>query len=113
MPIDWPEPFGLNMIESMACGTPTVAFRHGSVPEIIVDGVNGFIVDNVDQAAEAVLRAKKLSRPDCRRLFEERFTASRMAADYLRLYEAQLAERAPLAEISTEMLASLQDGMAS
>lgn len=76
MPIDWPEPFGINMIESMACGTPTVAFRHGSVPEIITDGLNGFIVGNLDEAADAVSRIHTLSRADCRQVFEERFTSA-------------------------------------
>jgi glycosyltransferase involved in cell wall biosynthesis len=113
MPIDWPEPFGLNMIESMACGTPTVAFRRGSVPEIIVDGVNGFIVDDVDQAVDAVLRVRRLPRAACRRSFEERFTSCRMAADYQRIYEAQLAAHEPLAEITAETLASLREGIAS
>jgi glycosyltransferase involved in cell wall biosynthesis len=94
MPIDWPEPFGLNMIEAMACGTPTVAFRHGSVPEIITDGLNGFIVDNIDQAVDAVSRIRALSRGDCREVFEEKFTAARMAADYLRIYEEQLCPSA-------------------
>ena len=90
MPIDWPEPFGINMIEAMACGTPTVAFGHGSVPEIIMDGVNGFIVGSVEEAMNAVSQVSSLSRKDCRGVFEERFTSSRMASDYLRIYEAQL-----------------------
>ena len=86
-PIDWPEPFGLVLIESMACGTPVVAFRRGSVPEIIDEGVSGCIVDNVDEAVDAVFRAVALDRAACRRAFEERFTAARMARDYLRLYQ--------------------------
>jgi len=89
-PIDWPEPFGLNMIEAMACGTPVVAFRHGSVPEIIEDGVNGFIVETVEQAVNAVKRLPLLSRESCRNSFEKRFTVQRMAADYLTIYEHQL-----------------------
>jgi glycosyltransferase involved in cell wall biosynthesis len=113
MPIDWPEPFGLNMIEAMACGTPTIAFRHGSVPEIVRDGVNGFIVDGVEEAAEAVSRIGTISRADCRRTFEEHFTSARMAADYLRLYEAQIAARENVPEISAQTLASLQEGLAS
>lgn len=90
-PIDWPEPFGLNMIESMACGTPTIAFRHGSVPELIDDGVSGVIVESVEEAIEAVDEVKAMSRAACRNRFEERFTVRRMANDYLKLYE-QLAE---------------------
>ena len=86
-PIDWPEPFGLNMIEAMACGTPTIAFRRGSVPEIIQDGVSGLIVESVEEAVPAVERAKSMSREACRNVFEERFTARRMANDYLRLYK--------------------------
>jgi glycosyltransferase involved in cell wall biosynthesis len=89
-PIDWPEPFGLNMIESMACGTPVIAFRGGSVPELIEDGVTGYIVDNVDEAIEAVKRVPELSRESCRHAFETRFTAQRMAADYLKIYDQQL-----------------------
>lgn len=91
-PIDWPEPFGLNMIEAMACGTPTIAFRHGSVPEIIDDGISGIIVKNVEEAVRAVGRAKKMSRAACRNAFEQRFTARRMAQDYLRLYEHIVAQ---------------------
>ena len=86
-PIDWPEPFGLNMIEAMACGTPTIAFGHGSVPEIIEDGVSGIIVHTVDEAVEAVRRAALMSRRAVRRAFESRFTASRMVSDYLAIYE--------------------------
>jgi glycosyltransferase involved in cell wall biosynthesis len=85
-PIDWAEPFGLVMIEAMACGTPVVAFRRGSVPEVMVDGVTGFVVDGVDEAVAAVGRVAGLSRGGCRRVFEERFTAGRMARDYLEVY---------------------------
>ncbi len=85
-PIDWPEPFGLVMIEALACGTPVIAFRNGSVPEVIEDGVTGFIVENVDQAVEAVERVAGLSRARCRQVFEERFSAHRMARDYLAVY---------------------------
>jgi glycosyltransferase involved in cell wall biosynthesis len=91
MPIDWPEPFGINMIESMACGTPIIGFRRGSIPEIITNGLNGFIVGNVEEAVEAVARVPSLSRAACRDVFEQRFTSVRMAADYMRLYEASLA----------------------
>jgi len=88
MPIDWPEPFGLVMIEAMACGTPVIAFDHGSVPEVIEDGVTGFIVRDEMGAAHAVDRVGELSRPLIRAVFEERFTARRMAEDYLDVYRS-------------------------
>lgn len=86
-PIDWPEPFGLVMIEAMACGTPVVAFRHGSVPEILENGVTGYIVDNMEGATRAVRRIDLISRRACRDVFEERFSARRMCADYVRAYD--------------------------
>jgi glycosyltransferase involved in cell wall biosynthesis len=86
-PIDWREPFGLVMIEAMACGTPTIAWDNGSVREIISDGVTGFIVDSIDAAVEAVTRLPTLSRDRIRAEFERRFTVERMAADYLALYD--------------------------
>jgi glycosyltransferase involved in cell wall biosynthesis len=89
-PIDWPEPFGLVLIEALACGTPVIAFRRGSVPEIIEDGVTGFIVDSVEEAVAAVDRVDGLSRRRCREAFEKRFTADRMARDYLAVYEKLL-----------------------
>jgi glycosyltransferase involved in cell wall biosynthesis len=85
-PIDWPEPFGLVLIEAMACGTPIVAFRRGSVPEIVEHGVSGVIVDDVDGAVAAMPRVLQLARGTCRAAFDRRFTAERMAADYLRIY---------------------------
>jgi len=85
-PIDWPEPFGLVMIEAMACGTPVLAFRRGSVPEVIDDGITGCIVDTVDQAVKAMDRLLALDRTRCRATFEGRFSATRMANDYLNLY---------------------------
>ena len=91
--IDWPEPFGLTMIEAMACGTPTIAFNCGSVPEVITHGVSGLIVDSVLEAVSAVEEASTLDRTACRQEFERRFTASRMARDYLTLYEAILSAR--------------------
>ncbi len=87
MPIDWPEPFGLVMIEAMACGTPVIAWNHGSVPEIIEDGVTGFIVESEPEAAAALARVHTLDRRRIRAEFEARFTARRMAADYLKIYQ--------------------------
>ena len=86
-PINWPEPFGLVMIEAMACGTPVIAHARGSVPEIVEEGVSGFLVHDVEQAAEAVSRIGEIDRQGCRQRFEERFTARRMCEDYLALYE--------------------------
>ncbi len=88
VPIDWPEPFGLVMIEAMACGTPVIAFRCGSVPELMRDGVTGFVVDSVEQAVLAVDRIDAIDRRACRREFERRFTADRMALDYVAAYQA-------------------------
>ena len=88
MPIDWPEPFGLVMIEAMACGTPVIAFNCGSVPEIVEDGLTGFIVDTEAQAVAAVHRLAGLSRSRVRGRFCQRFTARRMAEEYVGVYEA-------------------------
>ena len=92
-PIDWAEPFGLVMIEAMACATPVIAFRAGSVPEVIIDGVNGFVVDDVDQAVDAVARLDTIDRAGCRAVFDERFTVERMARDYLALYDHLVTSR--------------------
>jgi glycosyltransferase involved in cell wall biosynthesis len=89
-PIDWPEPFGLAMIEAMACGVPTLAFRRGSVPEIIDEGVTGVIVDGIEQAAAALPRVLRLDRRAIRRRFEERFSAALMAKNYVNLYRSLL-----------------------
>ena len=98
-PIDWPEPFGLVMIEAMACGTPVIARARGSVPEIIEHGVTGFIVNDIDQAVKAVNKVSRLSRKQCRKQFEERFTAARMARDYVAVFE-QLIRDEPMAEFT-------------
>jgi glycosyltransferase involved in cell wall biosynthesis len=87
-PICWPEPFGLVMIEAMACGTPVLAYRAGAVPEVIDEGVTGMIVDNIDQARIALVQVAALDRRRVRRRFEERFTARRMANDYVRVYRS-------------------------
>jgi glycosyltransferase involved in cell wall biosynthesis len=95
VPIDWPEPFGLVMIEAMACGTPVIAFNRGSAPEVVEDGLTGFIVEDVNGAIGAVDRLGHLSREKVRRRFEERFTARRMAQDYLSVYRNLMTATAP------------------
>lgn len=87
-PIDWPEPFGLTMIEAMACGTPSIAFNCGSVPEVMHEGLTGFIVDDMDQAVAAVEKISSIERTACRNVFEKRFTATRMAEEYVDLYQS-------------------------
>jgi len=89
-PIDWVEPFGIVMIEAMACGTPVIAFRRGSVPEVIDDGVTGFIVDDIEESLQALDKIRHFDRERCRKVFEERFSAARMAGDYLKIYERLL-----------------------
>ncbi|HYX82315.1 MAG TPA: glycosyltransferase family 4 protein [Gemmatimonadales bacterium] len=91
-PIDWPEPFGLVMIEAMACGTPVIAYRRGSVPEVMEDGRTGFVVENLDEAVQAVARVADFDRAACRRVFDRRFTDARMAARYLRVYERVIGQ---------------------
>ncbi|MGH8638121.1 MAG: glycosyltransferase family 4 protein [Burkholderiales bacterium] len=86
-PIDWPEPFGLVMIEALACGTPVIAYRRGSVPEVLEDGVIGFIVTGLEDAIAATEKVADLDRRRCRQVFEERFTVERMARDYVAIYE--------------------------
>jgi glycosyltransferase involved in cell wall biosynthesis len=90
-PIDWAEPFGLVMIEAMACGTPVIAWRKGSVPEIVEEGVTGFVVGSIDEAVQAVGRISELSRPICRQRFEESYDASRMVDNYLKVYRSLAA----------------------
>jgi len=94
-PINWPEPFGMVMVEAMACGTPVIAYRGGSVPEVLDHGVTGWLCDGIDQAVAAVGRVHELSRAACRRVFEQRFTAARMASDYTAIYHRILQRRAP------------------
>ncbi|GIW47195.1 MAG: glycosyl transferase [Deltaproteobacteria bacterium] len=89
-PIDWPEPFGLVMIEAMACGTPVIAYRRGSVPEVLEEGVTGFIVQGLEDAVEAVYKVRDINRRRCREVFEERFSATRMTRDYLNIYKQLL-----------------------
>jgi glycosyltransferase involved in cell wall biosynthesis len=103
-PIDWPEPFGLVMIEAMACGTPVIAYPCGSVPEVLDHGVTGFIVDNCSEAAKAVGEIGKFDRRRIRETFEKRFTSERMAQSYLDYYEATVRGRAhrPDAAVSAE-----------
>jgi glycosyltransferase involved in cell wall biosynthesis len=91
-PIGWPEPFGLAMIESMACGTPVIAFPCGSVPEVVDEGKTGFIVSSEEEALEALRKIESLSRVECRRVFEERFAVDRMAREYSAVY-SNLCER--------------------
>src|SRR6185312_4132093 len=99
-PIDWPEPFGLVMIEAMACGTPVLAFRCGSVPEIVDEGVTGMIVETVEEAIAAVPRLLAMDRRAVRKQFELRFSSSRMASDYVHLYRRMLRD---VEAVKTEM----------
>jgi glycosyltransferase involved in cell wall biosynthesis len=96
-PIDWPEPFGLVMIEALACGTPVIAFAGGSVAEVLEHGRTGFVVDDLDAAVDATRRVAELSRQRCREAFEERFTAARMAREYVQLYATVLEKAQPRA----------------
>ncbi|HTV38984.1 MAG TPA: glycosyltransferase family 4 protein [Candidatus Sulfotelmatobacter sp.] len=93
--IDWPEPFGLAMIESLACGTPVIARSRGSVPEILEHGATGFVIESLDEAERAIRQLGQLSRKHCRKMFEERFSAIRMASNYLTVYEKIIAARGP------------------
>ncbi len=95
-PIDWPEPFGLVMIEANACGTPVIAWRNGSTPEVIQPGRNGLLVETIEEAVAAVRRIEQLDRRRVRHDFEQRFTVARQAADYERLFQNQIeARRSP------------------
>ena len=92
-PINFEEPFGLSVVESMACGTPVIAFNKGSMPELIINGKTGFLVDTVDEAVDGVSRIKSVSRKDCRSHVEEYFTAERMVDDYIKVYRKILDQR--------------------
>jgi glycosyltransferase involved in cell wall biosynthesis len=107
-PIDWPEPFGLVMIEAMACGTPIIALNRGAVPEVIEDGVTGFVVDDLDAAVAAVGRLPEIDRADVRDSFERRFTVAVMAAGYEAAYEHVLMQEATATELDTGVIARLQ-----
>src|SRR5579872_3352214 len=106
-PIDWPEPFGLTMIEAMACGTPTIAFNCGSVPEVIEDGLTGFIVENMDQAVAAVKKVGTIERTACRNVFEKKFTATRMAEHYIEIYQSMTAPVDPAISLPSQTTPSI------
>ncbi len=101
-PIEWPEPFGLVSIEAMACGTPVVGYRYGAAPEVIDEGVTGFVVDGEDQAVEAVRKARNLDRRGVRRGFDRRFSATAMARGYLDLYAERLTHRSAVRRFTTD-----------
>ena len=106
MPIDWPEPFGLVMIEAMSCGTPVIAFNRGSVPEVIEDALTGFIVEDEAAAIAAVGYLDGLDRTMVRACFEQRFTARRMAEDYLATYSRLTADDRPVARRRLQIVGS-------
>lgn len=91
-PIDWPEPFGLVTIEAFACGTPVIAYPYGAMPEVMKDGVSGRVVESIEEAVRAVAQVERIHRAGCRRYFEQRFTVSRMARDYLDAYRRLVSE---------------------
>jgi glycosyltransferase involved in cell wall biosynthesis len=101
-PIDWEEPFGMVTIEALACGTPVIAFNRGSVPEIITNGKTGYIVENINEAVTALQRIHEINRAECRRTFDNRFSATIMAKNYLKLYEKLVhPEKEKLTSISS------------
>ena len=97
-PVDWPEPFGIVMIEAMACGTPVLAFRRGSVPEIVDNGVTGQIVDTEEEAIRMLPQVLALDRHAVRRRFEARFSATRMAKDYIQVYRSLMRRPLPITD---------------
>ncbi len=103
-PIDWPEPFGLVMIESMACGTPVIAYPCGSVPEVIRNGLNGYVVRNVDEALQALERLSTIDRRKCRQYFELNFSDERMAEEYLRIYQKLIHSKSAAVEVEKGVL---------
>jgi len=103
-PIQWPEPFGIVMIEAMACGTPVVAYPYGSVPEVIEDGITGFIVPDVEGAVQALKSIETFDRGMCRWRFEQRFTDKRMTKDYLAIYQHVLKGKPAPIELSDGVL---------
>ena len=111
LPLDWPEPFGLVMIEAMAAGTPVIAFRCGSVPEILEDGVTGYIVSDADEAVAALERVPSLNRAKCREAFDRRFTAARMSRDYLKVYE--LLQAGGSTQVATTQAAGVASKLAA
>lgn len=108
-PYDWPEPFGLVLIEALACGTPVLAYRRGSIPEVIDHEVTGFVCETLTEMAEAVGRLPLIDRRRCRRAFEERFTADRMARNYVALYERLIAKRSEPVSPRIILKASIED----
>jgi glycosyltransferase involved in cell wall biosynthesis len=110
-PIDWAEPFGLVMIEAMACGTPVIAYRSGSVPEVIDDGVSGFIVDSIEDSVAAIERLGELDRRRVRARFDERFTVERMTRDYVELYRRLVGENGA-GEVETKRNQFIEAGSA-
>jgi glycosyltransferase involved in cell wall biosynthesis len=110
-PIDWPEPFGLAMIEAMACGTPVLAFRNGAVPEVIDEGITGHIVDTMDEAVHKLGEVLALDRARVRKRYEKRFTVARMARDYVKVYQRlSHASAEDTREESTAALAATANG---
>ena len=105
-PYDWPEPFGLVLIESLACGTPVLAYRRGSIPEIIGHGVTGFISENLDEMVSQVDKLGTIDRNRCRQVFDERFTAQRMTTDYVKIYQQLITDAAALPGKSGQQHAS-------
>ena len=112
-PIDWPEPFGLVMIESMACGTPVIAYACGSVAEVMDHGETGFVVNDMDQAVEAVRHVRDLSRARCRQVFDKRFAASRMANDYINVYTRLVDSRRKREQSSKSPMPSFREALVS